>query len=112
MGLFKDLKELKKDVAEIKAALVGDLEKKGKEYDEIKEDLSYVSLKVKSIVETVDETGKPALKIIYEAPQILLTFDDNGNVLENSIFKAINGLDLISMSDKMKLIESINRKKI
>ena len=112
MGILKDLKELKKDVAEIKATLVGDLEKKGKKYDEMKEDLSYVSLKVKSIVETVDETGKPALKIIYEAPQILLTFDDNGNVLENSVFKAINGLDLIGMNDKIKLIESINRKKV
>lgn len=111
MSFLKDLKELKKEVAEIKAALVGNLEKKGKEYDEMKEDLSHVLLKVRAIVNTVDDFGKPALKVVYEAPQVLLTFDDNGNVLENNTFKAINGLDLISLDDKLMLLKEINEKK-
>ena len=112
MGFIKDLKELKKDVAEIKASLSSDLSKKSKKLDEIQEDLSNISIKVKNIVETVDYNGKPALKVIYELPQIILLFDDNGNVMENPMFKAINGLDLISMDDKLKLLENINRKKI
>lgn len=112
MGFRKDLKELKQDVAEIKASLSGDLSLKAKKLEEIQEDLSNISIKVKNVVETVDYNGKPALKIIYEIPNILLLFDDNGNVMENAMFKAINGLDLISMDDKLMLLENINKKKI
>ena len=112
MGFRKDLKELKQDVAEIKASLSGDLSLKAKKLEEIQEDLSNISIKVKNVVETVDYNGKPALKIIYKIPNILLLFDDNGNVMENAMFKAINGLDLISMDDKLMLLENINKKKI
>ena len=112
MGLIKDLKEIKKNTVEIKAALAGDLSRKSQKLDEVLEDLSHVQLKVKSITDTVDYNGRPALKVVYEAPQILLLFDDDGNVLVNETFRAINGLDLIDMNDKIKLMEKINEKKI
>lgn len=112
MGLRNDVKEIKNEIAEIRASLAGDFSDKAKKLDEVMADLSNISIRVKGIVDTVDLEGKPALKIIYEIPSVLLVFDDNGNVMENSMFKAINGLDLISMDDKLKLLENINKKKI
>lgn len=108
---FKDFKEMKQDIAEIKASLVGNLTKDSKELEETKKNLSFVSLRVKSMAEVVDTNGRPALKITYEAPQVILSFDDNGNVMENSVFKAINGLDLINMDDKIALVEKIEKMK-
>lgn len=112
MGFVKDIKEIKKTTAEIKAAVVGDLAEKANKLDEVLEDLSHIQLKIKSIVDTVDYNGRPAVKIIYEVPQVMLMFDDEGNVLVNETFRAINGLNLIDMNDQMKLIEKINEKKI
>lgn len=112
MGIVKTIKELKKDVAEIKVTLVGESFTKSKKLNEVLEDLSNIQLKVKSITETVDYNGRPVLKISYEIPQVFLVFDDEGNVQVNETFRAINDLDLIDMEDKMKLIEKINKKKI
>ena len=111
MGLFKDLKQLKQDIAEIKQILSGDLPKKADELKEIKELLPFVHLKVRSITDTIDENGKDALIVVYEAPQIVLRFDDNGNIMLNNVFRAINGLNLIDMEDQIKLLNSIKVKK-
>lgn len=110
MGFIKDIKDVKKDLAEIKAKIVGDLSAKADKLDEILEYLSHIQLKVKSITETVDYNGKRALKVVYDVPQILLTFDDDDNIMINETFRAINGLNLIDMEDQIKLLESINKK--
>ena len=112
MSFLKDLKELKKDVAEIKAVLSGNLQKDSEELKEIKKNLSFVNLRVKNISDTIDLNGQPALKVTYEAPQVILTFDDNGNVMENNVFKAINVLDLLKIDDQIALVQAINQKSL
>lgn len=112
MGIIKFFKNLNKDIAEIKATISGNLSEKAEKLDETQEYLSHISLKVKNVVETIDYNGRPALKIIYECPSVLLMFDDDGNVIPNEQFKAINGLNLIDLDDQMKLVDFINRKKI
>lgn len=112
MGLLKDFKKMKEDLAEIKAALSKDYINKANRLEEVEGYLSNISLKVKSIANVLDENGKPALKIVYEIPSVLLTFDDNGEVMLNEMFRSINGLDLIDMSDKLLILENINKKKI
>lgn len=112
MSFLKDFKELKKDVAEIKAALSDDYLSKADELAKIKGFLPQIRFKVKNIVDTIDETGKPALKIMYEIDPVLLVFDDNREPLLNERFRSINELDLISFDDKLLILENINRKKI
>lgn len=109
--LLKDLKLLKKDMAEIKAVLVGNLQKDSEELKQIKEYLSLINLQVKNVVETIDSTGRPIMKITYDAPKITLSFDSNGNVIENKVFKAINGLGLIKIDDQIALAMAISSKK-
>ena len=80
--------------------------------EEIKRLLSNIELKVKSIIEVPGENGSTDLRIIYEAPQIILKFDDNNEPYENNVFKSINMLNLISIDDMQKIVNAIkNRKK-
>lgn len=111
MFFRKKIKEIKKDTEEIIKILNGDLKEKALEGEEIKNLLSNIELKVKNIVEIPGENGSIDLKIIYEAPQVVLRFDDNNEPYENSVFKAINMLNLISMDDMKKIINAIKCKK-
>lgn len=112
MSLRKDVSEIKDNLKKLNSFLVSDTEKKAKKYDKMKEYLSYYKIKIKHIVETEGPTGKPAIKIVYENPQIILEFDEEGNPIENEVFKAINGLDLVNTDDSLTLINSIGAKKM
>lgn len=112
MFFKKKFNEIKKDTEEIIKILNGDLKEKALEGEEIKRLLSNIELKVKSIIEVPGENGSTDLRIIYEAPQIILKFDDNNEPYENNIFKSINMLNLISIDDMQKIVNAIkNRKK-
>jgi hypothetical protein len=101
-------KKMKKDIAEIKAMLANGLVEKAEKADEQDEYLACIKLKVKSISQMPLENGKIGVKIIYDAPQIVLEYDDSGEVMVNSTFRAINGLDLISMEDKIRIARFLN----
>ena len=109
---FKKIKKMFQDVAEIKAALTEESKKKVEEATIKINDISHIHLKVKKMVNTVDELGKPILIIFYEMPKTILVFDDSGEVMDNEQFKAINDLNLISMSDKIMISKKIKEKKI
>jgi len=109
MIFFKKNRQMQKNVEEIKDFLMHDCTKNKTELKEIKNNLSKIHVKVKNIVEVVDCNGEKALKIIYDFPQVLLSFDENGSPISNDLFKAINALDLIDMSDKLRLVEAINK---
>lgn len=112
MFFKKKFNEIKKDTEEIIKILNGDLKEKALEGEEIKRLLSNIELKVKSIIEVPGENGSTDLRIIYEAPQIILKFDDNNEPYENNVFKSINMLNLISIDDMQKIVNAIkNRKK-
>ncbi|MBR3208854.1 MAG: hypothetical protein IKF82_01155 [Bacilli bacterium] len=108
MSVKKEIQELKNNVENLYNLLLSDVEEKASKCDEMKKYLSQFKIKVKHIVQTTTNSGKPALKIIYECPQVLLEFDDEGNPLENTVFKAINGLNLVDISDFKILINSID----
>lgn len=101
-------KKMKKDIAEIKAMLIGNLNEKAEHADEQDKYLACVKLKVKTISQTPLPNGKIGVKIIYDAPQVVLEFDDSGNTMVNETFRAINGLDLISMEDKIMIARFLN----
>lgn len=108
--VFKDIKNLKKDISEIKETLNSNLSEKSKELDELKKYLSYIKLRVKTITPTIDSYGNDALKVVYEAPQIVLNFDEDGNIESNEVFRAINALELIDIKDQLNLALEIEKK--
>lgn len=116
---FKNAKKIEEavlenqnEIKEIKEILCGDYESKVKKLEEIETYLSNIHLKVKSISKTADNYGNLALKIIYELPQVILTFDENGNPQVNELFRSINALDLISQEEQMNLVSEIEKIKV
>lgn len=112
MSVKKELLEIKNNLEKLNHILLSDVEKKATKCDELEKYLLVTKLKIKNILEIVTDEGKPALKIVYECPQVILQFDDEGNPLENEMFKAINGLNLIDYSDFNVLATSIYNMKI
>lgn len=109
---FKKIKKLFNDVAEIKTTLTEESKKKVQEADDQLKYIKEIKFSVKKVVDTLDENGKPALLIVYDIPKTFLRFDDSGEVLSNEQFKAINSLNLISMSDKIMIAKKVREKKI
>lgn len=105
--MFKD-KKILKEIESINAFLTSDSKKKIEELENIKKMLSFIQLSVKGTNVGYDNAGNKVLTIKYEMPNIHLTIED-GELSENETFKAINMLNLISMTDLIKLQDFISK---
>lgn len=103
MGFIRDIKDIKLMVANSTKENLS----KAKKYDELKKLTSNVSLSVKNIVKSVDSNGNDFIRVTYNVPDVILYLDDNGDILHNPQFYAINMLDLISNDDMQKLADYI-----
>lgn len=109
MGTRKELLGVKKELEELKAFLQQDHTKNAQELKELKENISNVSLKVKKISSFLLENGEECIKIEYEAPSVILNFDESGSPIYNPTFYSINMLDLISGEDFVKISKALHR---
>ncbi len=111
MSFLKDVKEIKQTLNELKEASIGNLEKRSKRADELENYLSKVRINLKKVSDITLQNGKSGIRIIYDMPQIILELDDNGEIIPNDTFTAINMLDLLNMNDLIYLSRIINSKK-
>ena len=99
------------DNKEIKKCLAPSTIDKASKYDEQSSFLADVRLQVKSITPIQMAKGVQ-IKVVYEAPAETIFLDDDGTVQTSSAFKAINKLNLISVSDMVSIKEQIDKLKI
>lgn len=100
MSIRKDLKEIKETLKEItKGALY-----KSKKYDEMKECLKSLKLKVKTAKVTFLENGTFGLEVTYDIAPVVVQYDKTTKEWsKNNTFYAINKLNLISFKEMYKL---------
>lgn len=108
MGLIKNVKKIMLELEEIKKTLTPSVINKANKYDETKEHLSNVELKVSNIVEFIDNNGNKGLKVFYEVSPIILQLDDDSKeIIYDKKFVSINMLNLISNEDMNKISKKI-----
>lgn len=104
----KDVKEIKEVVSKLSTSM----SIKAMEYDKIKDFLKDIKIEVAKCNTLFDESRMEYIvKVEYKMPTITLTFDEDGDVMLNERFRAINSLDLISMDDMDRIADSIQRAK-
>ena len=106
----KLLIEILKNQKEIKALLNPKTLEKAKKYDELEETVKDVKFNLKSTRSYVDENGMDVVSITYEPITEIVVVTDN-DVISSSRFKAINKLNLISLSDMRKISAAIEKTK-
>jgi len=104
---------VKSEIKEIKAILADMNDKsvyKAKLYDEQKDRLKNIKLKVEKAAVFFDPSnGVYGVKVEYSAPTALIYITDDGEVVANDAFKSINLLDLISFDDMKKIQAEIDK---
>ena len=104
---------IKSEIKDIKAMLVDMNEetvRKAKLYDEQKDRLQNIKLKVdKAAVFFDSSNGVYGVKVDYSVPSALIYISDDGEVVANDTFKSINLLDLISFDDMKKIRAEIDK---
>ena len=112
-ALEAQIKTLQETVNEIKETLVSQeltrLRVCEVNLKDINESLSHITLKVSKIASYFDEQGDTYIKINYEIEPVILKFDENHKMIRSERFKALNQLNLISLSDMQKISDRINR---
>lgn len=88
---------------------------KAKKYEEQKELIKTIKFRIKKANLFLNNDGQIGVNVEYEIPPIKIYFDDDGQMLKNERFFAINSLDMISREDMQKiqliLEEAIERNK-
>lgn len=107
MAIKKDLKKIVASQNEIISYLKGEYLEKAKKYDQIKEWLANINIKMKS-VESFNDYGEPIIKVEYSLKPLILEFDENNEILKNETFVAINNLNLVDFESMQKISEQIN----
>ena len=107
MAIKKDLKEIKEQNTEILAFLHSNFLTKAREYDEVMKYLSHIHLKC-NIQTCLDVAGNTYLKLEYKMDPVEIHFDEDKNIMDNSTFKAINQLNLISFTDMKNISHKID----
>ena len=79
-----------------------------KEYNQEKEALKNVRIKLKDIKEVLCEDGYSRIEVKYEVPTIYLNLDGDGKVLRNETFRAINILDLLPREDTLRIAKVLD----
>ena len=106
---FKKHQDLKKIILKPSSSvedlkfLTKEYQSKSQKYDEMIEYLKDIKIKVGKIELKIDNHGQLFLKVNYEMPVQEIRFDDDNNIVENKMFKAINMLNLISFEDMRKI---------
>lgn len=77
-----------------------------KKYVESEGNLKNIPLRVKNF--KYSEQDHNAV-VTYEIDPIVLTFDENGDVEENKVFKSINLLNLIPLEDMIEIQKKLNK---
>lgn len=106
---------LKKEIAEIKEKidfLVSGSFEKAKKYDEQTNLLKKIKFDVKKTSLFADKNGLIGVEIEYSMPKIQVFFDEDGEIVLNETFFAINKLDLITYDDMKKINEKLKEAKI
>lgn len=103
MGIKKDILNETKKIQEDLKFLTKEYQSKSQKYDEMIEYLKDIKIKVGKIELKIDNHGQLFLKVNYEMPVQEIRFDDDNNIVENKMFKAINMLNLISFEDMRKI---------
>jgi hypothetical protein len=102
------LKKIVENIEEKVNFLTKDSFHKAKKYEEQNDLLSKITLNVKNAKIFLNNDAQYGLNIEYEIPPIKIYFDDDGQMLKNERFYAINALDLISKEDMQKIQEILN----
>jgi uncharacterized protein YuzE len=111
----KRIKEIQKELKELKKLVeTNELERLRRRHDELitqNKLLEYIKINVAKarVVET--EEGDKSVVVKFSMPDIVLKFDEDGNVIKNNTFYAINYLNLLSIEDTLKLNEILRRGK-
>ena len=85
---------------------IKELREETKKFSEIKELLKPVKLKVKKVA--YDEVSDTVL-IEYEAPTVILEFDNGVQITKNDFLKSTNLLGIIGLEDQIKIQNEINK---
>ena len=114
--LKKDLKDFSEKVERLNSLIDPQVIAKAKMYDYYKDSLEYAMhcLKVASIVEGIDDYGRPNIVINLKLNPVFLNFDEKNELIVNKQFRALNRLDLVSPEDCVKVqskIDAIKKKK-
>lgn len=86
----------------------GGIVAKADKYDETQKLLKNVKINVKKFSTEFKDNATVALKVEYEIPPIELIFDEDGNLLINERFRAMNLLNLISFDDMDKIKKQLD----
>ena len=110
----RTVKRIEADVKHLIDLIEGDemkkLRKDSEELAKIKNLISHVKFKIKSIqVVENQETGNPRVIVNYELPQIILDLDENNVPNKNEFFYSSNMLDMISLEDMQKFQDVLNK---
>lgn len=106
MGFIKDIKEIKNTLNDV----TKDLFYKAKKYDEIMEYLKHIKINVKRADIVVSEDYQYNVRVKYEIPDIIVKVNNKVDS-NNDLFKSINMLNLISVSDMDKISKKIKEAK-
>lgn len=98
------LKKIAQDTNNKINQLLGDCYHKSQLYDEITKYVSKVLIQVKDVSLFANNDGLVGVKVEYDVPTVKIYFDDDGQILKNDRFYAMNYLNLIS-TDDMKRIQ-------
>lgn len=107
MGFLKDIKEIKETLNKV----TGEALNKSIKYDELINRIEKVKINVQKVSLSYNQDGTYNVKVDYSIPNILLSFDSDGNIIQNERFTAMNMLNLISIEDMMKISACIENAK-
>lgn len=99
MGIKKDILEEIKEVKIELQEFIGQNKRKINHYDEIMKHLGNIKIQVSKVNLVLNDKGDYEVVISYKIPNQVVRFDDEGEIIENPRFIAINALDLISIKD-------------
>lgn len=106
MGLRKDVKDIKEKLDNITSELFV----KAKKYDEIMNYLSNIKISVKRASLTLSDDARYGVKVEYQVPDAIIKVDKDKNHTTD-MFKSINMLNLISISDMEKITKKLEEAK-
>lgn len=108
MGLRKDIKSLTQKIENLEEMLNTTTAYKAHKYDEITFLLKKVKLKAKT-TKKISENGDLELIVSYNVPDVILTFNHNGNCFEwtNDFFYSTNKLDLLDQESYKNITKAM-----
>ena len=112
MGIVssKKLKEVDEKVDGIIKILETNVKYKAEQYDKITSFLSNLQLEV-DIKKKINDLGNYDYVVSYSIPNVVLSFDEQGDLIQNRVFESINFLNLISFEDMRAFSRIISEEK-